>query len=71
MQVKRLISRCVIVNRSPSVCVLNEAKVNCKDECGYTPLHLAAMHDEAASMRLLLEAGVRRSGSKSFESRRQ
>lgn len=30
-----------------------------RDKCGYTPLHLAAMHDEAEAMRTLLEAGVR------------
>lgn len=29
-----------------------------RDKCGYTPLHLAAMHDEAEAMRTLLEAGV-------------
>lgn len=36
----------------------NMVKVNCKDKCGYTPLHLAAMHDEMEAMRVLLEAGV-------------
>lgn len=36
----------------------NMGKVNCKDKCGYTPLHLAAMHDETGAMRVLLEAGV-------------
>lgn len=29
-----------------------------KDGCGYTPLHLAAMHDEEGAMKVLIEAGV-------------
>lgn len=36
----------------------NLDKVNYKDKCGYTPLHLAAMYDEMEAMRVLLEAGV-------------
>lgn len=31
-----------------------------RDKCGYTPLHLAAMHDEVGAMGVLLEAGVSR-----------
>lgn len=51
----------------PCPCVpLVTNKVDCKDKCGYTPLHLAAMHDHADAIRVLLEAGVSFQGCDNF-----
>lgn len=38
--------------------ILCAMQVDSKDKCGYTPLHLAAMHEEADAIRILMDAGV-------------